>query len=357
MTQFKSALETDEAAMEMLANALEALGESTGIKGTVIERQTRLSGNYEADASLNLQFDGTTYHYDVECKMVVDRKAQIDQLGLRLRHVHSPTMLVTDYISKELAAHCKSVGIQFADTHGNAYLRAPGLYVFSTGEKNNGRQVSKAPKGVTNQTGLRVVFALLSKPETINATYKEIATFSGVALGSAYNVLEDLERRGYVIAGAKNSRKLLERDRLIDEWATNFPTTLRTKLTSRRFKSLDPQWWKDADIIGLDAVWGAEVAAAKMVKHLKPSSQTIYVDSKAWRNVVDTLAKQYRLKPDPNGSIEIVEKFWSPDIETQPGIAPPLLVYADLLALLEPRAKETAAIIRTNFIESETNPS
>lgn len=356
MAQLRGALETDEAAMVMLSNALEALGESTGIKGAVMERQPTVSGGYQADASADLQFDDTTYHYDVECKMVIDRKAQIDQLGVRLRHVISPTMLVTDYISKELAAYCKNVGIQFVDTHGNAYLRAPGLYVFSTGEKDNGRQVSKAPKGVTNQAALRVVLTLLSKPELVNATYKEIAAFSGVALGSAYNVLEDLERRGYLIAGTKHARKLLEQERLIDEWATNFPTTLRPKLTSRRFKPQDSYWWKDADLSGVDAVWGSEVAAAKMVKHLKPTSQTIYVDPKAWRNAVDTLAKQYRLRPDPNGSIEIVEKFWSPDIETKPGLAPPLLVYADLLALLEPRAKETAAIVRKDFIESTKNP-
>jgi hypothetical protein len=266
-------------------------------------------------------------------------------------------MLVTDYISKELAAHCKNVGIQFIDTHGNAYLRAPGLFVFLTGEKSDRRQVSKAPKGLTSQASLRVVLALLSKPELVNATYKEIAALAGVALGSAYNVLEDLERRGYLIAGTKHSRKLLEQERLIDEWATNFPTRLRPKLTSRRFKSQDPYWWKDAEISAFDSAWGSEVAAAKMVKHLKPSGQTIYVDPKVWRNAVDTLAKQYRLRPDPYGSIEIVEKFWSPEIETRPGLAPPLLVYSDLLALLEPRAKETAAIIRENFIESTKNPS
>lgn len=357
MAQLRSTLETDEAAMVMLSHALDALGESTGIKGTVMERHPTVSGDYQADASVDLRFDDTTHHYDVECKMVVDRKAQIDQLGVRLRQAISPTMLVTEYISKELAAHCKSVGIQFVDTHGNAYLRAPGLYVFSTGEKDYGRQVSKAPKGLTNQAALRVVLALLSKPELVNATYKEIAAFSGVALGSAYNVLEDLVRRGYLIEGTKNSRKLLEQERLIDEWVTNFPTTLRPKLPSRRFKPQDSHWWKDADISGVDAVWGSEVAAAKMVNHLKPSSQTIYVDRKAWRDVVDTLAKQYRLRPDPNGSIEIVEKFWSPEIETKPGLAPPLLVYADLLALLEPRAKETAAIIREDFIEPATNPS
>ena len=266
-------------------------------------------------------------------------------------------MLVTDYISKELAAHCRTVGLQFIDTHGNAYLRAPGLFVFTTGEKNqHRRQSAKAPKGLTNQAALRVVFTLLSKQELISATFKEISALSSVALGTAYNVLEDLEQRGYLIAGPKHSRKLLEPHRLVDEWVANFPTTLRTKLNSRRFSSPDPYWWEHFDITDLKAAWGSEVAAAKMLKHLKPSTQTLYVDSMEMRNVINKLAKQIRLRPDPDGPIEILEKFWSPVIESEPGIAPPLLVYSDLLALLDSRAKETANMIKENFIEPKIHP-
>lgn len=358
MNSFINASETYESEQTLLSNALEALWEKTGIQGTLVHRQPRVTADYRADASVDLGSDGRTYHYFVECKTTIDRKAQLDQIDLKLRQIDSPLMLVTDYISKELAAHCRTIGLQFVDTHGNAYLRAPGLFVFTAGEKDeHRRQSSKTPKGLTNQAALRVILALLSKPELVSATFKEIATISGVALGTSYNVLEDLERRGYLVAGAKHSRKLLEPNRLVEEWVSNFPTTLRTKLNSRRFSSQDPYWWEHTDIAALDAVWGSEVAAAKMIKHLKPSSQTLYVAPKAMREVIDTLAKQFRLRPDPYGRIEIVEKFWSPIIETERGLAPPLLVYSDLLALLDPRARETANMIKENFIEPTINPS
>jgi hypothetical protein len=358
MSEFISDAEPYESGQMLLSDALEALWEKTDIHGTVVQIQPKVAADYRADASVDLVFDGQTYHYFVECKTNVDRKAQVDQIDLRLRQIGSPLMLVTEYISKELAAHCRIVGLQFIDTHGNAYLRAPGLFVFTTGEKNERRRQSyKAPKGLTNQAALRVIFALLSKPELVNATFKEIATLSGVALGTAYNVLEDLERRGYLIAGSKHSRKLLEPHRLVDEWVANFPTTLRAKLNSRRFSSSDPYWWKHADIADLHAVWGSEVAAAKMFKHLKPSTQTLYVDPTGMRNAINMLAKHIRLRPDPDGPIEILEKFWSPVIESEPGLAPPLLVYSDLLALFDPRAKETANMIKENFIEPTINPS
>lgn len=357
MNQFISASAAYESEQMLLSNALEALWEKTDIHGTLVHRQPRVTADYRADASVDLVFDGHTYHYFVECKTIIDRKAQIDQIDLKLRQIGSPLLLVTDYLSKALAEHCRTIGLQFIDTHGNAYLRAPGLFVLTMGEKNERkRQASKAPKGLTNQAALRVILALLSKPELVSATFKEIATLSGVALGTAYNVLEDLERRGYLLTGAKHSRRLLEPNRLVEEWVSNFPTTLRTKLNSRRFSSPDPYWWEHTDITAFDAVWGSEVAAAKMVKHLKPSSQTLYVAPKAMREVIDTLAKQFRLRPDPDGGIEIAEKFWSPIIETGPGLAPPLLVYSDLLALLDPRAKETASLIKEMFIEPTINP-
>lgn len=360
MTRLISIAEQHGSELRLLSDAVEALSEKTDLQGKIVQVQPEVAAEYRADASVAFVLDGKTHRYIVECKKYVDRKAQVDQIhlmdrGRRPRDLQR--LLVTDYISKELAAHCRTVGLQFIDTHGNAYLRAPGLFVFTTGEKSEPRrQIAKAPKGLTNQAALRVIFTLLSKPELINATFKEISALSGVALGTAYNVLEDLERRGYLIAGSKHARKLLEPHRLVDEWVTNFPTTLRTKLNSRRFSSPDPYWWRHTDIADFQAAWGSEVAAATMFKHLKPSSQTLYVDAADMRNAINKLAKQFRLKPDADGPIEILEKFWSSAIESTPGIAPPLLVYSDLLALLDPRAKETAYMIKEKFIEPAIHP-
>lgn len=357
MNELVSATEHHLSEKRLLSDALEALQEKTDIQGTVVQLQPKIAADYQADASVDLVLDGQTYRYIAECKKNVDRKAQVDQIDLQLRQIGSRLMLVTDYLSKELAEHCRTLGLQFIDTHGNAYLRAPGLFVFTAGEKDeHRRRSSKAPKGLTSQAALRVIFALLSKPELVGATFKDISVFSGVALGTAYNVLEDLERRGYLIAGSKQARTLLEPHRLVEEWVINFPTTLRTKLNSRRFSSPDPHWWQHVDIADFHAAWGSEVAAVKMLKHLKPSTQTLYVDSTEMSSVITRLAKQIRLRPDPDGPIEILEKFWSLAIESEPGIAPPLLVYSDLLALLDPRAKETAAMIKEKFIEPAFNP-
>ncbi|WP_018149718.1 type IV toxin-antitoxin system AbiEi family antitoxin [Leeia oryzae] len=344
-----------ELGSRLLEDALHALQEKTQIQGG--GAPLAVTTHHQPDAAVDLSIDGQCYHYLVECKNKVDRKVQIDQIALKLQQIGTPSMLVTEYLSKELASYCQTLGLQFIDTHGNAYLRAPGLFIYTTGEKNEYKhQYERAPKGLTNQAALRVVFALLSKPELIKGTFKEIAAMSNVSLGTAHNVLGELLRRGYLIADVKNTRTLLEPRRLAEEWAINFPLALRTKLNRYRFTCPDPSWWESVNIADFHASWGSEVAATKMFRHLKPSTQTMYVDPKHGRDLIGRLVKTYRLRPDPHGQIEILERFWSPQVESVPGIAPPLAVYADLLGLMDPRAKETAQLIMEKFIEPSHYP-
>lgn len=338
----------------LILDALVALREKATLEGKLLASSPAKSGKYAADASIEFSHENGTSRYIVECKSLIDRKTQIDQVRTQLESIDAQGLLIAPYISRELAHYCRATGLQFVDTCGNAYLRAPGLFVFITGEKGErAHQPLRAPKGLTTPAGLRVAFALLSRQELVNAPLKDIARHAGVALGSAYNVLENLEQRGYLLdRGSAPRRKLLERQRLLDEWTINYPTTLRTKLGSRRFSAPDPGWWQDVDAAASGFAWGSEVAAAKMTAYLKPLTQTLYVQADDMERVIRSLVKQHRIKPDQDGPIEILEQFWHRQPEAIPDIVPPLLVRADLLAILDPRAQETAEIIKERFIES-----
>jgi len=69
-----------------------------------------------------------------------------------------------------------------------------------------------------------------------------------------------LDARGFTPGGKQkpNRRVLLERKKLIDEWATNYPLRLRPKLDIQRFTAGDKNWWKDVDITKYDALWGGD---------------------------------------------------------------------------------------------------
>lgn len=174
-----------------------------------------------------------------------------------------------------------------------------------------------------------------------------------MSLGTAYNALDDLQRRGYLLnSGGAGRRKLLEPGRLIDEWAINYPTTLRTKLHLRRFTSPDPDWWRSAPLDAFRCAWSSEVAAYKMNGDLKPVTQTLYVGQEDMDSVIKVLVKQHRIKPDPDGPIEILEQFWQAECDTKSCLASPLLVYAELLALIDPRANEVASMTREKCFDT-----
>jgi len=198
-----------------------------------------------------------------------------------------------------------------------------------------------------------MVFALLCRPELLNAPYREIVDAAGVALGAVGWVYFDLQARGYVAAGKKKgTRRFLEPKRLFDEWVTNYPIKLRPKLNPRRFRVPNADWWKAAQL-QKGAYWGGEVAADRLTHHLKPAAFTVYMEPGHARENLAALVGTHRLRADPTGDVEVLDTFWTFDGDaTQPDLVPPILIYADLIATQDTRNLEIARLIRERFIEN-----
>jgi hypothetical protein len=188
----------------------------------------------------------------------------------------------------------------------------------------------------------------------VQASYREIMESAGVSLGAISSTFDDLKRRGLLLdAEGTRHRKLLEPKRLFDEWVTNYPFVLHPKLNPRLFSAPDPNWWKSVQPDALGAVWGGEVAAERITGYLKPATQILYVEPAAMNSCLKQLISTHRLRPDPYGKIEILEKFWNlPSDPKSPEIAPAILVYTDLMMTLEPRNSEAARIIWETKIET-----
>jgi hypothetical protein len=60
-------------------------------------------------------------------------------------------------------------------------------------------------------------------------------------------------------------------------WVTGFAEQLRPKLVHGRYQGT-PGWWHNVTLDPETALWGGEVAAAKLTKHLKPQDVILYVD-------------------------------------------------------------------------------
>lgn len=302
------------------------------------------------DVLLDVFVEGHPIRFTTEIK-AVERFQTLGTLKARVGLTQPPTLLISPYITEATAERCRELRIPFIDEAGNAYLEAPGLFVYVTGKRRPVHtRLATAFRALT-PAGLRIVFALLDNPNMVAAPYREIAKAARVALGTVGDVLADLEERGHLAPEPPGPRRLLAPDRLQDEWVTHYPIKLRPKLNARRFTAPTPDWWREQDVRQHNAWWGGEVAAEKLTGYLKAARGTLYVDGKP-----DRLILANRLRPDVNGEIEILEAFWATDEPRQSGdIAPPLVVYADLVATTDPRNIETANLIRDQYLAQAFN--
>jgi hypothetical protein len=338
----------------ILDRAIHALQRTTGLTAALTTREPKTPKGHRPDAVIEIKEGGKRLQFFAEVK-AVDRAVALAAVKHQLEPYGRKGVLVAPYLTAELAQHCRDrLDLQFIDTAGNAYLRTPGLYVFVQGERPHGptAQTAMGARGGATATALRVVFVLLCRPELLNAPYREIAEAAGIALGTVGWAFLDLERRGYLAAAPqRRNRHLLEPTRLLDEWVTNFPIRLRPKLNLRRFRAPDLGWWEQARLPD-GARWGGEVAAAKLTDYLKPATGTIYLEPAKARDALVTLVQEHRLRADPQGNVEILDAFWKlPEEDTPRDLVPPLLVYADLMATLDPRNLEVAKRIREQYIE------
>lgn len=338
---------------QLLKDALAVLRRTTGLKAAVVAREPKTPDGARPDAAIEVEEDGKRFRFLVEIK-AIDRAVTLATAKQQLEPFGRQGVLVAPYLTAAFANHCREkLDLQFIDTVGNVYLRAPGLYVFIRGERpERPAATGIATRGGGTATALRVVFAVLCRPELLNAPYREIVAAAGVALGAVGWVFFDLQGRGYVTGGKRmRNRRLLEPGRLLEEWVTNYPIKLRPKLHERRFRAPDPNWWHNTRLPD-GALWGGEVAGNRLTGYLKPATCTIYIDPAARREGIARLAKAHRFRADPQGDVEILDRFWDfPADPTQPQLVPPLLVYADLVATLDPRKLEIAKRIREEQIE------
>jgi hypothetical protein len=329
--------ETEQVQTAWLSKAAEALQASTGIDCKVVAGR-------QQDGSMELAVNGSRRRYHCEFKSRIPRFAMLEELRTRPAFDDS-MLLVTPSMSQVMALRCRAAGIQFIDMAGNAYLSDGGnLFIFVAGLKADAIDVPIEASSLTTPAALRMILAFLVKPELLNASYREISFAAKVSTGAIGSVFNSLAARSFLTT-TKSGRRLQNQHLLLGEWTAGYANRLRPKLERLRFAVEDTarlQQWQPTPGI---AVWGGEMAAAMLTKHLKPQQFTIYLDMHAPRALTD-LVKYCKLRKDNKGTIEVVQSFWEIDaLQTEPGTAPLPLIYADLLVSGDPRNIEVASLL------------
>jgi hypothetical protein len=281
---------------------------------------------------------------------IIHRLVELEQL----RPPTEPILIVSELVSPNIAEVLRRANLNFLDAAGNANLSFGDLQVFVTGKRRKISMPDLKRGRVLQRNGLVLVFAFLTDPELdrnprnalLNQPLRRISEQAGLSLGSIGQIIGELEEQGYVIEESSRERLLIDRRKLLEKWMTGYTELLRPRLRLQKYRSPSSEWWRSARADPDNALWGGEVASAKMTDYLKPEIYTLY--SKGLKH--DFIIRN-DLRVSQSGDVEVLRPFWGNlQYAKWDDCTHPLLTYADLIGSNIERNLETAQRVYDKFL-------
>jgi hypothetical protein len=330
---------------QILHNAINELRNQTGKKIEFIQHKNKFDSIIDAAVLI----DRTKFIVEVKSEFRASNKGIIlSKLNELKNKTTLPVIVIANYIANEIQDDLKAKGINYIDINGNAFINEPGLFIYISGKKLK-KSNQKNHSIAFQEAGIKLIFSLLTEPHLTAYSYRALAGISDISLGSISNIMNELEEQNFIIRTAKG-RKLKNIKKLLNRWVIAYNEILKPRILLNRMRFAKTEDYYNWDKIPLQDtedinLWGAEPAAALKTGYLQPEIFTIYTNS-VWQSI----ASELRLIPDEEGKVEIRQIFWNEAyyIKREDKVAPPLLIYADLMGTGDDRNIETANIILEN---------
>lgn len=324
-------------------NILAAAAGVLAERGVYLTWRLRDAGSTDSgtDGEVRVEVDGVGITLPLQVKAQM-RPSTIGLVGTPGAH---GTLLATTHVTATVARLLRERGVNYVDSAGNAFIRAPGVRVEIEGLRPTVGAATRTATPLFGRAALPVVLAILNAPHLIAAPLRDIQVRTHVSLGSVQKVVKALRAAGYDrLPGPDSTRGDREHwQRLLHGWVAEYAGGARDANLLGRYASA----WPVADLIAraddLPAVLSGEAAAAVSGDVIRPATLDLYV-----HGPVGPLISAARLRPDPQGAVCVRKASWTPVAERDGAsravvpVAPAPVVYADLIALADPRA-ETAA--------------
>lgn len=263
----------------------------------------------------------------------------------------TPLLVLGAKVSARNAERLRTLGINYLDANGNAYFRFGTVYIDVRGRVGDPVAELYTEKPATlnlfSPKRAQVIFALISWPELVTAKLHEIAQCAKVSIPFVQKTIADLEAANFIdtVSSGRSGRRLNNRDALIDGWTAAFSAGLASETKTRSFRGDFALTYLDDE--GPVVYVSGEAVADWIQRH---TTWTLYCDVVPREAAVAGNWTARSLEPN----IFVRTPFWSEPMG-RPGLftgrirnAPPLLVYADLLASGDPRQHEAARHYREN---------
>jgi hypothetical protein len=268
----------------------------------------------------------------------------------RTKGTTAARLVLARYIPAAVGEQFIAAGISFADEPGNVHLQLGADYNWTVLGKREPPRPADADR--TTPATIQLLFQFATAPESATWTVRGLARAAGISKTKVALLVNQF--RGERLLGGKSEFHVTPE--IIDRLVAGYGQTLRPKLVVGRYRypepSIDPflvRLSEEARTQKLQYALTGGPAADAMQHFYRGSDAPVFL-AQPDAGVLRAL----RLLPDLTGSVVFLRPFgelvyWR-EFDGRM-VAPPWLVYAELLASSDPRAKEAAEELRRGFLQ------
>jgi hypothetical protein len=260
----------------------------------------------------------------------------------RAHGVGPGALYLLDELTPRAELEIRRMSINYVTADGRALVSMPGIYI-DVRKRLSPRSTAKPTRtsggNLFSTRRSQMILCLVTWPHLTRASHREIARIAGISVGMVPTTLATLRRAGFLDDG-REGKRIVNADSLIEAWVAAYPTGLREKLNLAEYEGELPSR-ATIHTAFPDGVVGGEFAVSTI---RNPEQLLLYTEH--W-DVRGAIKLQWRKSIQPN--VAIRSKFWRDPGSlggSHSACAPPLLVYADLLAAGDPRLVEAAQELR-----------
>ena len=161
-----------------------ALEQLTGLNITVESRRNEYDGI--------IDINGHTFTVEAKNELRKENKgflfSRLEELKTKTKR---PTLIIAKYITSEVAIELREKRINYLDVAGNCFIKFQDSILYIVGQKVHKKKKTNQTKAF-QEAGIKIIFNLLSNPENLQLSYRELAELADVSIGSVSNVMKDL---------------------------------------------------------------------------------------------------------------------------------------------------------------------
>ncbi len=307
------------------------------------------------DASLSIRTPHGTFQFLVGVKQSYLAQSEVSQLatwlGQSRKDHRRGILLLARHIPRPAAERLMKAEMNFADDAGNIHLALGNRYNWTVIGMPALKPVSE--RRPTSRAQLQLLFQFVTHPDSVNWPVRRLEPAAGISKSKAAQARRELIAEGLLVRVGKEYR-LGPKSRLDERLVSGYGQILRPKLTLGTYRPAEktPEMFLARLRRALPSTARYSLTggpAADLLQHFYRGQEIPLFLKASSRSIV----QQLRLLPDRNGPVTILNAFgelvfWQE--REHHTLAPPWLIYAELLSAGDPRAHEAAQELRQEFL-------